>query len=182
MEEFWTWLGRIADSLGTLSMIATLIFSALTFWMVRRERKMFWEKARKESPGVENFEELLRENEGVNSPKPVALAISLTPNNVSIKPNVRTFLKAQNWKMPIKEIIMNGVNTPAEQKQFVDELILRKREIQARNYTEVHLFINAPMFACILTGSILSKYWLPTKIYHFLPASQKVYEYKTPLV
>lgn len=182
MEIFWTWLGRIADSLGTISIIATLIVSIITYLMLRRERKMFLEKALQQSPLTGNLEELIKENEGRNSIKPIALAISVTPNNVSIKPNVQAFLKVQDWKMPIKEIVMNGIGTPAEIKQFIESLTLKKKEIQARNYTEVHLFINAPMFACILTGSVLSKFWLPTKIYHFLPASQKIYEYKTPLI
>lgn len=182
MENFWTWLGRISDSLGTLSVMATLIFAVLTYVTVRRERKKYLEIVRQETPGIENFEEILEANKGIRSEKPVALVIAVTPNNDTISPNVETFLKAQDWKMPIKEIRMNGLNTADDHKKFLDYLLLKKREITAEGFTEVHLFINAPMFACVLAGSIL-KHWIPTKIYHKPnPTLPQIYQYQTPLV
>ena len=182
MEAFWTWLGRISDSLGTLSVIGTLIFSGLTYFMVRRERRKYLEAVKNLTPTFDNLVEIIQAQQGLQSENPVALVISLTPNNDSIKPNVETFLKTQSWKIPIREVTMNGINSPEDQKQFLTALMAKKREITAEGFTEVHLFINAPMFACLLTGSIL-KHWIPTKIYHKpTPTPPQIYEYQLPLI
>jgi hypothetical protein len=182
MDNFWTWLGRIADSLGTLSVMATLVFSGLTYFMVKRERKKYLDSVKQDTPSSDKFEEILEINRGINSEKPVALVIALTPNNDTIAPNVERFMKTQNWKMPIREVKMNGINTVEDQKRFLNALLAKKREITAEGFTEVHLFINAPLFACVLTGSIL-KHWLPTKIYHKpTPPPPQFYEYSMPLI
>lgn len=182
MESFWTWLGRIADSLGTISVVATLVFSALTYFLVKRERKKYLDNVALNTPTFDEFEELLENNKGIKSENPVALVIALTQNNDTILPNVKTFLKYQNWNMPVKEIKMDGINTTNDQQDFLNRLMSKKREITAEGFTEVHLFINAPMFACLMTGSIL-KHWIPTKIYHKpTPPPPQIYEYQTPLI
>lgn len=182
MEDFWALLGKVSDSLGTLSVIVTLIFSAWTFFIVKRERKKYLEIVRQGTPSFDKFEEILEANKGIKSERPVALVIALTPNNDTISPNVETFLKAHNWKMPIREVKMNGINTAEDQKKFIDDLLSKKREIVAEGFTEVHMFINAPMFACVLAGSIL-KHWIPTKIYHKPnPTPPQIYEYQIPLI
>lgn len=182
METFWLWLGRIADSVGTLSVIATLVFSCMTYLLVKREEKKYLKSVQEGTPTFDDFGKLLEANKGVRSEKPVALLIAVTTSNDSIKPNVNAFLKTQNWKMPTKEIKMNGIDSVEDQKRFLQELMTKKREITAEGYTEAHLFINAPMFACVLTGSIL-KHWIPTKIYHKpTPTPTQIYVYQTPLI
>lgn len=83
--------------------------------------------------------------------------------------------------MPIEEVKMNGLNSDEDIKIFIEKLSLKRIEIQADEFTEIHLFINAPMFACVITGAVL-KNLIPIKIYHFNPTSAKFYEYKTPLI
>ncbi len=183
MDEklLWEWLGRIADSLGTISVLITLIFSGLTYFAVKRQRQKMLDNIRQHSHKFEDFEEFVQINQGVTSEKPVALMISITPNKDSVKPNVETFFKVEKLKMPTKEIILNGLNSNEDIKIFIERLNEKKREIQAEEFTEVHLFINAPIFACVQIGSVL-KNLMPIKIYHFNPTSAKFYEYKTPLV
>jgi SMODS-associated and fused to various effectors sensor domain len=178
---FWEWLGRISDSLGTISVLITLIFSGLTYFAVKRQRQKMLETIRQNSPKFDNFEEFVQINQGITSEKPVALIISVTQNKDSAKPNVETFFKAEKLKMPTKEVTMNGLNNNEDIKIFIESLNNKKREIQAEEFTEVHLFINAPIFACVQIGSIL-KNLMPIKIYHFNSTSAKFYEYKTPLV
>jgi SMODS-associated and fused to various effectors sensor domain len=180
-KTFWELLGRVADSLGTISVLITLIFSGLTYFAIKRQRQKMLENVRQNSPKFEDFEAFVQINKGVTSEKPVALIISVTQNKDSAKPNVETFFKVEKLKMPTKEIVMNGLNNNEDIKIFIESLNNKKREIQAEEFTEVHLFINAPIFVCVQIGSIL-KNLMPIKIYHFNSTSAKFYEYKTPLV
>jgi len=174
-------LGRIADSLGTASVLITLFFTIWTFWIINRQKKKMLEFIGQNSPKFDDFVDFIKDNRGITSVKPVALLVSLTPNKDSVKPNVKTFFAVENLKMPIKEVKMNGLNSDDEIKTFIETLMQERIKIQAREYTEIHLFINAPMFACVLTGSIL-KNLMPIKIYHFNSTSAKFYEYKMPLI
>ena len=183
MEEktFWELLGKISDSLGTISVLITLVLSILTYWNIKRQKKKILEAIRKVSPTFDNFSEFIEANRGITSEKPIALIISLTQNKDSVKPNVETFFKVEKLKMPIEEVKMNGLNSDKDIKSFIETLSQKKLEIQANEFTEIHLFINAPIFASVLVGAIL-KNLLPIKIYHFNSTSAKFYEYKTPLV
>ena len=183
MEEktFWELLGRIADSLGTISVLITLTLTILTYLTIKRQKKKIIEAIRKVSPKFDNFSEFIEANRGITSEKPIALIISLTQNKDSVKPNVETFFKVEKLQMAIEEIKMNGLNSDEDIKIFIETLSQKKIEIQANEFTEIHLFINAPIFACLLTGAIL-KNLMPIKIYHFNPTSAKFYEYKMPLI
>ncbi len=37
-KSFWELLGKISDSLGTISILGTLFFSVLTYFTVKRQR------------------------------------------------------------------------------------------------------------------------------------------------
>jgi hypothetical protein len=180
-KQFWELLSKISDSLGTLSVLVTLVFSGLTYFIVKLQRQKLIETIRQNSPKLENFDEFIQANNGINSEKPIALIISATQNKDSINPNVETFFKIEEMKMPTTEINMNGINNNDDIKLFIENLNEKKRQIQAEEFTEIHLFINAPIFACIQTGATL-KNLMPVKLYHFDSTSAKFYEYKTPLV
>lgn len=175
--EFWNWFGHVADFLGVITVIVAL----LTYLKVRKESKRLLLMARA-APRAGNLLRDIEDNEGVSSEKPVALAISLIPTNDSLKPNVERFLAIQGWEMDVLEIKADGIIPPQGIEKLVNELTAKKREITARGFTEVHLFVAAPMPACILIGSMLRS-WMPVKLYHKpTPAPAKIYEYWTPLI
>ncbi len=176
MGNFWTWLGHSADILTYITAAITFI----TLSLVYLERKRL-QRFAAEFHLSENFAETIKDNEGVKSEKPIALAISLVASTESIKNNVATFLRTQNLTMEIVEINRNGVNGAVEIASLRDELVDKKRLITNKGCTEVHLFIQAPMFAAVLVGSVFRN-WLPVKIYHKpqIPPPQ-IYEYQTPL-
>jgi hypothetical protein len=174
MDGFWSWFGRIDNFLGVL----TTFFAGYTYVRIRQLVR----KAARATNPVKDFRQLIRAHEGITSLKPVALTVSLTPNIGSIKSSVESFIKANKWSMPIEEIDMNGVNGPAELEQYFNLLREKKRLIEAAGYTEMHLFLSAPMPACALAGSLFDN-WLPVKLYQKTtdPAPHN-YQYWMPLV
>ena len=87
------------------------------------------------------------------------------------------FLEAKKWEKKIKGIVelnFNGL-TRENFNDFVVELKKKRRELEAKDATEIHLFIAGPMQAAVMIGSIFSN-WIPVKIYNHGPHSRN-YEY-----
>jgi hypothetical protein len=175
--DFWTGFGRVADFLSYLTALITFTTLLIIYFERRRLQKLA-----DEFRLSDNHLEIIKENEGIKSGKPIALAISLVPTADSIKANVNTFLKTKAWKMEILEINRDGLNCAEDIASFQDELIEKKRIITKKGATEIHLFVQAPVFAATLIGSTYRN-WIPVKIYHKpQPAPPQIYEYQTPLI
>lgn len=133
-------------------------------------------------PKVENFAELRKVHDGVKRSAPVAFALSLIPTSDSIKSQVETFLQVQDWKMPIEELNLNGINNPEDLEDFINALREKRRYFQASGVTEIHLFIAGPVQAGTIVGSMFRN-WIPVKLYHKpSPAPPQAYEYWMPLL
>jgi len=177
MENFWTWFGRIDNIFG----IAGAIFAAGSFALLWRQNRRLRELA-KQSPRVENFAELCALHEGVKSSAPVAFALSLLSASESIKGLVEIFLRAQDWKMPIEELNMNGLNSAEDLENFINALREKRRYFEMSGFTEVHLFIQGPVQAGTIIGAQFRN-WIPVKLYHKPnPTPPQIYEYWMPLV
>lgn len=183
----WEYLSRIDNIVG----LATFVLAGYAAWQLRRQHKRLREQAQRprSNPGLRQYIERQR---GIQTERSVALAISLLPNQPTIRHSVEQFLQfqqqrhpdqAQLWKaMPIEELTMTGINTEADREQFVLALQEKKRLINLAGYTEVHLFIAGPVVAGTIVGALLDN-WLPVKLYHKPQASvAEVYEYWMPLI
>ena len=151
MEQFLYWMGNAANLLSLL----TLAVSILTYTKVKSEAKKL-QRSLKNMPFTENLSELIELHEGIDSPRPVALVFSLIPNLGSIKPSVQDFLISKSWKMPIEEVELLGIS-PKNIPEFYEKVRQKKREIQEKGHTEVHLFIAGPIQAGTIIGNFLSK-------------------------
>lgn len=176
MMDWWNWLSRF-DTVISLIGASAASYAAVKLW---RQNKRLIEIAR-QAPPIENFPQMLKAYEGVITSNPVALAISLLRNNQSIRNDVQTFLKHQGWRMDIEELNMDGLNNPSDLESFLNQLREKRRVLDAKGYTEVHLFIAGPVQAGVLVGAVLDN-WRPVKLYH-KPQNPppQVYEYWMPL-
>lgn len=174
MDSFFTWLGNIANVLSLI----TLLFSILTYFKVKKETRKLTESLA-QVPSLKDISEHINFSANINSPRPVALAFSLTPTGSSIKPPVQNFLNAKNRKMPVEEIQMNGISIDNIQ-DFYKQVCGKKLELELKEYTEVHLFFNGPVQAATIVGCLFSN-WMPVKLYH-RPQGSSSYEYWMPLI
>jgi SMODS-associated and fused to various effectors sensor domain len=173
MEQFFFWLGNIANILS----LFTLVVSVLTFLKVQQEARKLT-RSLAQVPPVDNLREAIDFAETIHSPKPVALAFSLTPTVGSIKNSVQGFLVAKRWRMPIEEVEMNGLS-PDNIQEFYEKVRHEKRRLDLKGYTEVHLFFSGPVQAGTLVGCLFSN-WIPVKLYHKTQGGS--YEYWMPLL
>jgi hypothetical protein len=175
--NFWTYFGRIDNVLG----IVTVILAAYAAYRLWQQNKRLIELVRQTVP-IEDFGHLIEANQGINSQKPVALAVCLLSANDSIEASVKTFLRAQVWDMPVEPLNMNGLNNAADLEKFVNLLREKRREFEGNGYTEIHLFVAGPVQAGTIIGG-LYRNWIPIKLYHKPnPTPPQVYEYWMPLV
>ena len=176
-NQFWTNFGRVDNFLG----VATTVFAAYAAFRLWRQNKQLRDLARKSQP-VENFEQLLNLHQGVKSSNPMAFALSLVPTNDSIKQSVDQFLNSQGWKMPVEQFNMDGINNAKDLEIFVNALREKRRYFEATGCTELHLFIQGPVQAGTIIGSIF-RHWIPIKLYHRPnPQPPQIYEYWMPLI
>ncbi|HBY93746.1 MAG TPA: hypothetical protein DEP84_07210 [Chloroflexi bacterium] len=168
-------VGNISSLLGIL----TVIFSAYAALQLYRHNRLL-RRAPRVSPTT--FEEMVRTNEGIQTPKPVALAITLLPSSDSIRTQVQQFLASRQWQMPIEEIKVFGIHGQEDLNYFVNELAERRMDFELKGYTEIHLFLAGPVIAGVIVGAMYDN-WLPTKLYHKpTPPPPSVYVYWMPLV
>ncbi|MBL8150599.1 MAG: caspase family protein [Blastocatellia bacterium] len=126
----------------------------------------------------EEFEESWEKSKGIQTVKPVALAVCLIPTNPSIKNDVKRFLDSNGWEMPIEELNMEGINSKQDISKFIVLLKEKRRQFYESGVTEMHLFIAGPVQAGTIIGAIYSN-WIPVKIYH--RSLTESYEYWTLL-
>jgi hypothetical protein len=173
MDAFFSRLGNVADVLS----LATLVFSALTFFKVQSEARKL-RQSLKQIPPPDDLKQCIQLCQGINSPRPVALILSLTPHTGSIKPVVEDFLRANQWNMGIEEVNFDGIS-PHNLELFYQEVRNKKRELDLKAYTEIHLFLSGPVQAGTILGCLLSN-WKPVKLYHKVQGGS--YEYWMPLI
>ncbi len=119
---------------------------------------------------------MIEESRGVNTPNPVALAVSLIHDTRSIRRDVELFLEKQGWQMPIEEIEMNGLNGKDDFERYVALLRETRRKLSEQGATELHLFFSGPVQAATVLGAIYRN-WIPVKLYH-KPRGGPAYEYE----
>lgn len=173
MDTFLSRLGNVADVLS----LATLLFSGLTFFKVQSETKKLREML-KQVPPPNDLKKSIELCRGINSPRPVALILSLTPHIGSIKSMVEDFLLANQWNMEIEEVNFDGIN-PENIEVFYQEIRNKKRELDEKRYTEIHLFLSGPVQAGTILGCLFCN-WKPVKLYHKVQGGS--YEYWMPLI
>jgi len=174
MDVFWTWIANLSGLLGIVT-TGLAGYSAFTLW---QQNRRLVEQA-KALARIENYDQLREYHEGVDSPNPVAIALSLTPNAGSIRRSVETFLRKRGWQMrEILEIGREGIK-PTDLKGLIEEYREKRRTIDTKGYTEVHVFFSGPVAAAMLFGAIYDN-WIPVKIYQKVQASDD-YEYWSPL-
>lgn len=67
--------------------------------------------------------------------------------------------------MPIEELTMDGIKCTTDLEQLVNSLREKRRYFEAIGCTELHLFIQGPVQAGTIIGS-LYRNWIPVKLYH----------------
>lgn len=176
-SRLWEHLGNFNNVLG----LFTFFFATYAAYRLRRDARRRAEQARHFKP-VTDLEEIIQRHEGIQSDNPVALAICLLPQQDRIRDAVDTFLRVQNWKMPVREINLDGINDRSDMISFAKALFTARRELADEGCTEVHLFFAGPGAAAPLVGSAFVN-WVPVKLYHkpSVPEPQ-IYRYWMPLI
>jgi hypothetical protein len=173
MDEVWFWIANISGVLGIVT-TGLAAYSAFVLW---RQSRRLAEQARVLAQ-IEGFDQLREYHEGVDSPAPVALALSLTPNAGSIRRSVKSYIAKKGWSMEILEIEREGIR-PADLKALIEEFRAKRRIIDTQGFTEVHVFFSGPVAAAIIFGALYDN-WIPVKVYQKVQASDD-YEYWSPL-
>jgi len=177
MEIFFDFLEKISNSLGILSFFVSLII----WYKIYRQNKLI-KAASRNIPHLKNFKEIKEHNDNINTINPVAFCLSLIPHQQSIKKDVDDFLKSKGGKyskMQIIELNFEGIS-PDNIEEFLNELRMKRSELDAMRATEIHLFIQGPVQAATLVGAILDN-WKPVKLYHN-NRSTGTYEYWCSLI
>jgi hypothetical protein len=183
MLNIFKFINEFIQPIQIIISIIILFFSGYASFSLRKQNKQLREIA-KTAPKIENFPDRVKFYEGKQTSNPVALAIALTPQTLSIKKDVETFLNSVDWGkgIRIEEITMKGINNPEDLERFVN-LIREKRHLfDLQGVTEIHLFIQGPIICGILIGAIFDN-WKPVKLYHKpTPSIPNIYQYWCPLV
>lgn len=177
----WQIISNISSVLGIL----TVLLSGYSAWRLYRQDKRIRELVNKKTSSIQDFQERITAFEGVQSVAPFALAISLLPNNNSIKGDVQRYINAklEKWKhMHVEPLNMSGISNKEDLEAFINELRKKRRFFEEQNATEIHVFFAGPGVAAMLVGAMFDN-WIPVKLYHKpQPAPPEVYEYWTPLI
>lgn len=179
--NFWLTLWEFLSKIDVVFSLLAAVFSGIAFVKLLQQNKRLKQLAQS-TPPIPDLDQKIKYYDGIQTVNPVALAISLTPNIDSIQDSVQTFLNSQNFKMDIKEIKMNGINSRDDLKNFIEQLRQTKRLITEQHFTELHLFISGPVMAGTIAGAMFD-HWIPVKLYHRpTPQPPMVYEYWMPLM
>ena len=180
IQSIWNWTKEVQTAISIIGMV----FSGYAACKLFQQNRRFKEAA-KQAPEIENFLDRVEYNKDIQSSSPVALVIKVNDISPTIRPSVEQFLQYKGWskKMPIEEINLGNINEPAADIEiFINELRQKRHLIDLHGYTEVHLFIMAPIMIGVLTGTMLDN-WKPVKLYHQQrDSTQAPYVYWVPLV
>lgn len=175
-ELIWEWIGKIDNILGVL----TVLFSGYSAYRLWQQNKRYQTMARQVLQSID-IRQRIQDYKGIQTAKPIALAISLLPTVPSIKGDITIYLKSHKLKMPIEEINIPGINGSGDLDTLVKTVQNKKIEMHSEGFTEVHLFLAGPVAAGVVVGSLLNN-WVPVKIYHKpTPSPADIYEYWMPL-
>lgn len=153
--EFWSILNCTADLLGVLTAVPMLAAAMLFLHRARRYRQR------------------LQAMEGQTTPKPVALAVSLT--GLDISEQVRTFLIGLGMDWPLRTYCRREEVCRDALSVILQQLVRLKNDLSLEGVTEVHLFYAGPVALGIMLGGLLHN-WVPVKVYH-LNSLTGQYEY-----
>jgi hypothetical protein len=180
--QHWTWF-----SIEKISIIASLlaaIFSFAAWFRLRQNHKRLQEIA-KNVPEFTSFKQTVEYYSEINTECPHVLSMSLTHNTNSIRGDVERFLKVKDWFCKVKyeyEINMFGINNLEDLERFVNELRRTRALLQEKNATELLLFIQGPVAAGVIVGSMFDN-WIPVKIFHHpSPSPPDGYNYWMPIM
>lgn len=179
--KYCTSLIKELEPLEILISLITMFFAGYTSLKLYRQNKQLKDLA-KVFPKIDNFQDTIKYYEGKQTVNPVALALSLVPHASSIRNDVEQFLSTSSLAMDIEEIKMDGINNTDDIEKFLNELREKRNLFDLQGRTEVHLFVQGPVVAGVLIGSMFDN-WKPIKLYHkpirSIPA---IYQYWCPLV
>lgn len=170
-------IGDCSDVIG----IVGAVFAFLAWVKLRMQNKRLIELSRV-SHGIENFQDQMKYWSEIRTLNPHAFAISLLPHGGSIKEDVKRFLKTKGnkWEdMPIVELNVNGLG-PKNLEEYINQLRIKRKELDLEGATEIHLFFAGPVQAATLIGAMFDN-WRPVMLYHN-NRDKGNYEFWCPLV
>jgi len=144
MPQFWSVLTCVSDVLSVLTALPMLAAAVLFLHRARRYRQR------------------LQEMEGQTTPRPVALAVSLT--GLDISEQVRAFLTAQGRQWSLRTYYRGKDVSPTTLPTLVQHFARLKNELSRDGVTEVHLFYAGPVALGIMLGGLFHN-WVPVKVY-----------------
>jgi hypothetical protein len=177
-QKIFSIIENASNFIGIFTFLGTVII-----WFKLRKQNKIISESWKSIPKMESFEEMRKYHEEINTFNPVALCMSLVPNSASIKNDVNNFLTSKGGKfkkMPILEFNINSGISVDNIEDFINRIRYKRAEIEAMNYTEVHLFIQGPVQAATIIGAIFDN-WKVVKLYH-KNNDTKNYEYWSHLI
>ncbi|MEW8980043.1 MAG: hypothetical protein AB2385_16785 [Symbiobacterium sp.] len=151
MDLIWDWMDKASIIIG----LGTFLFSALTWFQVRRMRKRWAEQARRITVGDQAV--------------PGVLIINVASEPISA--TVRRFVATQEWgwerldELPWQEVVWAKEVTPEILDDLLDRVRTARAELQARGCDSLHLFIRGPVMIGALVGALLGN-GIPTILYH----------------
>ncbi len=179
MEAFWDIFDKTSILIGVLG-LPTLVFTFFTWYKVSRQNRIIRDSIKSLSATPpDSFEQRREWGKEINTLNPVALCMSLVPNDqsISILADVQSFLREKGGRfaaMQVIELNSNGIK-PDEIGTFLQLLKNKRLELEAMNATEIHLFIQGPVMACVMVGNLFSN-WRLVKLYS-KNLNTKQYEY-----
>ena len=181
MWDYFCKVGALLEPFEIVISFITMIFAGYASFRLLRQNRRLKELARL-APKIENFQDKITFYKGVQTTKPVALALSLIPHGTSIKNDVEHFLNTMGWKMEVDELNMNGINSPSDIETLINSLREKRNLLDLQQNTEVHLFLQGPVVSGVLIGAMFD-HWKPVKLYHKpTPSVPAVYQYWCPLI
>ena len=174
LNKFWLLLGRSSDFLGLI----TVVLSLMTWLIVRRQKRKIMALAASISPPTD-WDKYYELYDGkINSENPMALSICLLKDIHSVKKDVENFLLAKfNTKIPVIEILMDGLNGKEDIKKYLNGLRGVKKGALSEA-TELRLFIAGPVMAGTIAGAVFDHFGV-VLLYH---KNGPTYEFWGPLV
>ena len=180
MWDYFCKVGALLEPFEIVISFITMIFAGYASFRLLRQNRRLKELARS-APKIEGFQDKITFYEGVQTTRPIAIALSLVPHGTSIKKDVEQFLNTMGWKMEVEELNMNGINSRSDIETLINSLREKRNLLDLQQNTEVHLFLQGPVVSGVLIGAMFD-HWKPVKLYHKpTPSVPAVYQYWCPL-